>query len=205
MKDSTNKGYWQKIAKIYAPLMESDKKFYADICEKIRVYLKPDMNVLELACGSGQLSVKLADSVNNWIATDFSEKMIEHAKKRTVSDKLSFYIADATNLSYGDSEFDCVVISNALHIMPEPEKAMSEICRVIKPGGILYAPTFLWVEGKASKTRRKMMSLTGFKTYREWDRDSFATFITEYGFKVEALHLIDGGLAPVGALVATKE
>ena len=57
MKDKANKGYWQRLAKIYAPLMESDKKFYNAICGYIRDYLKSDMNVLELACGTGQLSL----------------------------------------------------------------------------------------------------------------------------------------------------
>ena len=39
MKDKANKGYWQRLAKIYAPLMESDKKFYNAICGYIRDYL----------------------------------------------------------------------------------------------------------------------------------------------------------------------
>ena len=47
MKDKANKGYWQRLAKIYAPLMESDKKFYNAICGYIRDYLKSDMNVLD--------------------------------------------------------------------------------------------------------------------------------------------------------------
>ena len=66
MKDKANKGYWQRLAKIYAPLMESDKKFYNAICGYIRDYLKSDMNVLELACGTGQLSFPLSDCTNSW-------------------------------------------------------------------------------------------------------------------------------------------
>ena len=65
MKDKANKGYWQRLAKIYAPLMESDKKFYNAICGYIRDYLKSDMNVLELACGTGQLSFPLSDCEEN--------------------------------------------------------------------------------------------------------------------------------------------
>ena len=68
MKDKANKGYWQRLAKIYAPLMESDKKFYNAICGYIRDYLKSDMNVLELACGTGQLSFPLSDCTNSWTA-----------------------------------------------------------------------------------------------------------------------------------------
>ena len=48
MKDKANKGYWQRLAKIYAPLMESDKKFYNAICGYIRDYLnKCSMELLE--------------------------------------------------------------------------------------------------------------------------------------------------------------
>ncbi len=204
MKDLTNKKYWQRLAKVYAPLMESDKKFYNGICGYIKEYLKPDMHVLELACGSGQLSLPLSEYVSSWTATDFSENMIEQAKKRHVNEKLCFQVADATSLSYENQTYDCVVISNALHIMPEPEKALQEISRVLKNGGILYAPTFLWSERKASNLRKRLMSLTGFKAYKEWDKDEFCKFISGYGFTVVEMNLIDGGLAPVGTLIATK-
>lgn len=204
MKDNANKNYWQRIARIYAPLMESDRKFYNGICGYIKDYLKPDMNVLELACGSGQLSFLLSNYVNSWTATDFSENMIEQAKKRGVTEKLHFCVADATLLSFDDEKFDCVVISNALHIMPEPEKAMREIHRVLKSGGVLYAPTFLWAEGKASNIRKWLMSLTGFRAYKEWNRESFNKFILEHGFKVVEMNLVDGRLAPVGALISIK-
>lgn len=198
------KGYWQRLAKIYAPLMESDKKFYNAICGYIRDYLKSDMNVLELACGTGQLSFPLSDCTNSWTATDFSENMIKQAKRRGTTEKLSFCVADATALSYENENFDCVVISNALHIMPEPEKAMQEIRRVLKKDGILYAPTFLWAEKKSSGLRKRLMSITGFKAYKEWNKENFCEFITDYGFTVVKVNLVDGGLAPVGVLIAKK-
>ena len=204
MKDKANKGYWQRLAKIYAPLMESDKKFYNAICGYIRDYLKPDMNILELACGTEQLSFPLSDYTNSWTATDFSENMIEQAKRRGTTEKLRFFVADATALSYEDEKFDCVVISNALHIMPEPEKAMQEIRRVLKKDGILYAPTFLWAEKNSSGLRKRLMSITGFKAYTEWNKGSFCKFISDYGFTVVEIDLVDGGLAPVGVLIAKK-
>lgn len=204
MKDKANKDYWQRLAKIYTPLMESDKKFYNAICGYIRDYLKYDMNVLELACGTGQLSFPLSDCTNSWTATDFSENMIKQAKRRGTTEKLSFCVADATALSYENEKFDCVVISNALHIMPEPEKAMQGIRRVLKKDGILYAPTFLWAEKKSSGLRKRLMSITGFKAYKEWNKENFCEFITDYGFTVVKVNLVDGGLAPVGVLIAKK-
>ena len=57
---------------------------------------------------------------------------------------ISFSVQDATKLTYNSEEFDVVVIANALHIMPEPNKALAEIHRVLKPNGILFAPTFVY-------------------------------------------------------------
>ena len=141
---------------------------------------------------------------SSWTATDFSENMIKQAKRRGTTEKLSFCVADATALSYENENFDCVVISNALHIMPEPEKAMQEIRRVLKKDGILYAPTFLWAEKKSSGLRKRLMSITGFKAYKEWNKENFCEFITDYGFTVVKVNLVDGGLAPVGVLIAKK-
>lgn len=54
----------------------------------------------------------------------------------------SFETADAVALSYSHEKFDCVLIANALHIMPKPDEAMKEIYRVLKPNGTLFAPLF---------------------------------------------------------------
>ena len=50
-------------------------------------------------------------------------------------------------MTYEDEKFDVVVIANALHIMPQPEKALKEIHRVLKKDGILFAPTFVYKKG----------------------------------------------------------
>ena len=77
-----------------------------------------------------------AGSVKLLEATDFSEEMIRQAKAKTHSSRLHFSVQDATSLPYAEETFDAAVISNALHIMPEPEKALAEIRRVLKPSGI---------------------------------------------------------------------
>lgn len=204
MNDKSNKRFWNRFAKLYAPLMEKDASFYKEICEDIYPYLNRDMNVLELACGSGQLSFNLSKYTKSWIGTDFSEQMIVEARKRGECKNLAFEIADATSLSFANEKFDCVVIANALHIMPEPDKAMREIYRVLKPNGILFAPTFLWKEGKKRGFAKKLMSIVGFKMYKEWDKNQFKNFVEEYGFSVSDIKLVYGGLAPVGVMIAYK-
>ena len=205
MNDKSNKKFWNKFAKLYAPFMKKDKGVYDNVCEYIRPYLNRNMNVLELACGSGQLSFNLSKYAKNWIGTDFSEQMILEARKHGEYENLAFEIADATSLNFVDGEFDCVVIANALHIMPNPDKAMIEIYRVLKPNGILSAPTFLWKEGTQSKFKKWIMSVVGFKMYQEWNKKQFKDFIEKHGFSVVEMNLIHGGLAPIGVMIAYKK
>lgn len=197
-----NKKFWDKFAKLYNAFIKKDKKVYDKICGNICHYLNKDMNILELACGSGQLSFSLSRYTKSWIATDFSEQMIVEARKRGKYKNLTFEIADATSLSFVDGKFDCVVIANALHIMPKPDEAMKEISRVLKSNGILFAPTFLWKEGKQRKIIKMIMSILGFKMHQEWNKKQFEEFIEEYGFSVVEMKLIYGGLAPVGVMIA---
>ena len=76
-----NKGFWQRFAFIYGAFMKKSEPLYRKICEQIAPELNARMSVLELACGTGQLTFPLCDEVKSWRATDFSEKMIEQAKK----------------------------------------------------------------------------------------------------------------------------
>ena len=79
-KQIDNKQFWQRWASCYGPLMQSSEPLYATIAQQMQPHLTPEMNVLELACGSGQLSFRLSRLVRDWEATDFSPKMIAQAK-----------------------------------------------------------------------------------------------------------------------------
>ena len=75
--------FWQGMAAHYSKFMRRSAPIYAEICNHIRPHLTRDMNVLELACGTGQLSFPLSPYVRLWEATDASSKMIAEAKKQT--------------------------------------------------------------------------------------------------------------------------
>ena len=129
-----NKQFWERFSRHYSGFMRRSQATYQQICKAMRPFLKRDMDVLELACGTGQLSVPLSPCVRSWEATDFSAEMIHQAKKQVHSSRLHFSVQDATKLPYGPESFDAVVISNALHVMPHPQKALTEAWRVLKPG-----------------------------------------------------------------------
>ena len=205
MKAGDNKEFWQRTAKSYGSFMKHSWKLYDTICERIRPGLTREMNVLELACGSGQLSFRLAGRVRLWEATDFSENMIVEARKKPCSSRLHFSVQDATALLYAPDSFDAVVISNALHIMPYPELALAEIKRVLKPGGILYAPTFVHGRGAGFRLRAWLLTLAGFKVYFKWTAEGFERFISEHNFQIRQTALLGGSLAPLCYLEASVQ
>lgn len=110
-----------------------------------------------------------------------------------------------TNLPYGSETFDAVVITNALHIMPEPEKALSEARRVLKENGILIAPTFVHGDGIGFRMRTRMMELTGFRTYHKWDERDFEKFVSQCGFTATEERLMGSSIAPLCYLEARKD
>lgn len=200
-----NRDFWQRLARLYGPLMGRSAGLYADVCARIRPRLSREMNVLELACGTGQLSFPLSSRVRLWEATDFSPNMIREAQRRPGSSRLHFSVQDATCLPYGDETFDAVVIANALHIMPHPELALAEIRRVLKPDGLLFAPTFVHGEGRGLRGGlMKLSRLAGFRAYHRWDAAALADYVAGHGFQVTDRPLLDGFLVPLCCLAAKK-
>ena len=199
-----NKQFWDRFAKHYPGFMRRSKEAYQQICKAMRPFLKRDMDVLELACGTGQLSVPLSPSVRSWEATDFSDEMIRQAKKQVYSSRLHFSVQDATRLPYGPESFDAVVIANALHVMPHPERALAEAWRVLKPGGWLFAPTFVWGKSRGARVRLWFMGLCGFQVYHIWNTEELMAYLSERGYSIVFHQLLPGRPAPLCCLVARK-
>lgn len=200
----TNKRFWQRMAKLYGPSMKSSGPLYDNICTRIRPYLTQEMKVLELACGSGQFSFRLAGDTGQWDATDFSDRMVAEARKRLLPQSLRFAVCDATALPYDAESYDAVLIANALHIMPEPDKAMSEIRRVVKTGGCFFAPTFIWGTDVRLHISARMMECTGFHVFHKWDEKGFAEYVSSWGFSVLEQVMLGGSIRPLCCLAARK-
>ena len=91
--------------------------------------------ILDLAAGTGASSVSLAGRGAEVVAADFSPGMIAEGRRRHGSiPNLSFVQADATELPFGDAEFDAVTMSFGLRNVNEPKTALAELLRVTKPG-----------------------------------------------------------------------
>ena len=170
-KKRDNKSFWNRYAKLYDfEINRFNGKAYAEMYRLMSGSLSPDMDVLEVATGTGLIAINIAARVRHVEATDFSPKMIEAAKRKKATGNVRFSIEDVTALSFDDCSFDAAIISNALHILPDPIEALSGISRVLKPKGLLIAPTYSHGHLRDStwNLKAKILKLIGFKTYSKW-------------------------------------
>lgn len=95
--------------------------------------------VLDVACGEGCFTKLLTEALRDYveiIGIDADERNLEAARKNVVAENVSFQRMDAVRLGFGDGTFDTVAISNSLHHMSGPGQVLTEMKRVLKPGGI---------------------------------------------------------------------
>jgi ubiquinone/menaquinone biosynthesis C-methylase UbiE len=177
-----HKNFWDKNAGRYDRFMRKDQAAYDEMYELIRPVVKAK-TVLELATGTGMIAKNIVNAAAHIEATDASAEMIAEAKRDNQSAKLHFSVQDMFRLSYADESFDVVIVSNALHIVPQPEKALAELRRVLKDDGVLVAPTFTHADNSfLGKVKAFFMKLAGFPLHSKWTSADYLSFLRENGW-----------------------
>jgi len=121
--------------------------------------------VLEVGGGPGELAARIATEVGCAVVmVDLSPRMVELARARGVD----AHVGDAAQLPFGDGSFDCVVAAWVLFHLPDIDKGLDELSRVLAPGGRLVATT---------NAERHMEELRAVAGKASWER----TFTRENG------------------------
>ena len=108
--------------------------------------VKEGGNYLDLCCGTGDLSLRIAERLGNSggvVGLDFADNMLQLAKLRTqqgslskqTQDRIQWIRGDAQSLPFSDNSFDGAIISFGLRNLSDYRKGISEMVRVVKPGG----------------------------------------------------------------------
>ena len=179
-----HKNFWDKNAGRYDRFMRKDRAAYDEMYVLIRPVVR-HKTVLELATGTGLIAKNIVNAAAHIEATDASAEMIAEAKRDNRSAKLHFSVQDMFCLPYANQSFNAVIVSNALHIVPQPEKALAEIRRVLKDDGVLIAPTFTHAENSfTGKVRAFFMKLAGFPLHSKWTSEEYLSFLRQNGWAV---------------------
>ena len=179
-----HKNFWDKNAGRYDRFMRKDRAAYDEMYELIRPVVR-HKTVLELATGTGLIAKHIVIAAAHVEATDASAEMIAEAKRDTHSAKLHFSVQDMFRLPYANQSVNVVIVSNALHIVPQPEKALRETRRVLKDDGVLIAPTFTHAGNSFfGKVRAFFMKLAGVPLHSKWTSEEYLSFLRQNGWAV---------------------
>jgi ubiquinone biosynthesis O-methyltransferase len=128
--------------------------------------LVPGNRVLDVGCGDGVLSIRLAQEDAQVTGLDSDPRMLEAARRRASSAEIwpTFVAGSAEALPFPDGSFDIVVAITVLCLLPDPEKAFREMARVLRPGGRIVIGELgrhsLWA------AKRRIAGWLGSKTWR---------------------------------------
>jgi demethylmenaquinone methyltransferase/2-methoxy-6-polyprenyl-1,4-benzoquinol methylase len=114
--------------------VNADKRWRRAVCEKLRPLLRTDAQVLDVACGTGDLSIALFENIGaRVVGLDFCRPMLELATQK--KPEIFFVEGDALQLPFEDAAFDAVTIGFGLRNLSSVESGLRELRRVLKPGG----------------------------------------------------------------------
>ncbi len=136
--------FWDRMADGYAKRPVGDEAAYQKKLEITRGYLRPDMEILELGCGTGTTAIAHAPLVKHIRAIDISSRMIEIAQEKADVGKVgnvTFEQATIEELDAPDHSFDAVLGLSILHLLEDKEEAMAKVRKLLKPGGVFVTST----------------------------------------------------------------
>ena len=186
--------FWDKISPLY-DLFENvyNHKVYAGTGKKVAEFIDATDEVLECACGTGAITVCIAEKCRRLIATDFATGMLKQAVRKCRKYRnVSFKRADITNLKCRDERFDKVVAGNVIHLLPDPQTALKELERVVKPGGKIIIPTYINMSKESAGLAVKFIEFLGADFKKQFDIDSYKSFFEEMGYDNVEYHVVDG-------------
>jgi len=132
------KGVWESYARVYDRIINLSS-LYNELLERTKNELPLEGRILEVGCGTGNFLLKIGKSKQVIVyGVDKSKEMLEHARKKLSEEGINAILleGDAADLPFQDGYFNGVACLNVLYAVPDPQKVISEIYRVLRTGGI---------------------------------------------------------------------
>jgi SAM-dependent methyltransferase len=149
-------------------------------------------HILDLGCGDGQLTLRIAEAGADVAGVDASPEMAAAARARGVSAE----VAKAEALPYRDGEFDAVFSNAALHWVSDQDAMMAEVHRVLRPGGRFVAE--MGGHGNVASIRVALMAVLARHGHADREdgvnyyptAEGYTRRLERHGFQVQRIALI---------------
>lgn len=198
--------FWDNVALVYDLFVNIyNKKTHKELCEKINSMIKNTDEILECACGTGMLTVGMAQRCKHIIATDFSMKMLKMTKKKYGKYKnTEFANANIMQLDYEADRFDKVVAANVIHLLDNPNEALRQLMRVCKTNGEIIIPTYMNRKDKGGNNNfSKAVGKAGADFKRQFTLETYKQFFEEMDISDVQYTYIEGRV-PCAVAVIVK-
>lgn len=145
-----NKRFWDRIAPKYARDTIADMASYERKLRETAALMHPDMQVLEIGCGTGSTAIHHAPRVAHITASDLSGKMLEIARSRAKAagvQNITFVQSAIDDLPPPAELYDMIMAHSILHLVEDPAAVIQQMSKWLRPGGYLVTSTICMADG----------------------------------------------------------
>jgi len=199
------KTFWDFCAPFYDLAEKANGPAYARMLKAVNSITPHGASVLDVAAGTGAISIAVADKAGQVLCTDVSEKMLKVARRKILRHGIQNITVENQsiyNLRAPDDSFDIVIAGQVLHLIDEPEKAAAELRRVAKATVIMPMSLTKDLRGTA-KLGINFYRLFGFAPKVEFTADKYESFLPTVGFD-GCKHIAIEGKIPMSVAVWEK-
>jgi ubiquinone/menaquinone biosynthesis C-methylase UbiE len=183
--------FWDFWAPFYDVNENLNKRAYAVMLKTVRDFAcspegaPQNARILEVAAGTGSISLAVCDKVSAVLCTDISDKMLSIAKKKAAkknAGNITFANLGIFETGLPDNSYDTVIAGQVLHLIDHPELAAAELKRVTN-GAVIMPISFTKTLRGLPKLQLFFFRLIGFAPKVELEPDEYDAFLSRIGFE----------------------
>lgn len=205
MTEDSGRGYWERHARRYDVATRILARPIAPMLELVADAVRGRARVLEVGAGTGLVTTTIARVAGEVVATDYADAMVEKLADRVRSASLANVRCergDIYALPYAGRSFDAVVAANVLHLVPDLPAALAALRRMLRPGGVLVAPSYCHAEHLRAKLVSRVFALSGFPGQRRFTAQTLCDALEAAALVLRRKATLPG-LIPIAYVEAT--